>query len=139
MAFISSFRRVLGGSSSALQSQFVSIRHNSTLTSPKLFISGKFQIKPITLLISFCSFMFARQASFHFVVVLNTFFKPKLACWVKGRSLFFLPNFGFFFFEIWVWVFLRFVKLVYDLYPDNANLNNWVFLSCRLCVWSMNY
>ncbi|KAI5325578.1 PREDICTED: glycine-rich [Prunus dulcis] len=40
MAFISSFRRVLGGSSSALQSQFVSIRHNSTLTSPKLFISG---------------------------------------------------------------------------------------------------
>ncbi|CAB4284456.1 unnamed protein product [Prunus armeniaca] len=40
MAFISSFRRVLGGSSAALQSQFVSIRHNSTLTSPKLFISG---------------------------------------------------------------------------------------------------
>ncbi|BFG36136.1 hypothetical protein CerSpe_224100 [Prunus speciosa] len=40
MAFISSFRRVLGGSSSALQSQFVVIRHNSTLTSPKLFISG---------------------------------------------------------------------------------------------------
>ncbi|KAL6277862.1 hypothetical protein ACE6H2_021463 [Prunus campanulata] len=40
MAFISSFRRVLGGSSSAIQSQFVAIRHNSTLTSPKLFISG---------------------------------------------------------------------------------------------------
>ncbi|XP_009350094.1 organelle RRM domain-containing protein 2, mitochondrial [Pyrus x bretschneideri] len=40
MAFISTFRRVLGGSSSALHSQFAAIRHNSTLTSPRLFISG---------------------------------------------------------------------------------------------------
>ncbi|KAB2622194.1 glycine-rich RNA-binding protein 6 [Pyrus ussuriensis x Pyrus communis] len=40
MAFISAFRRVLGGSSSALHSQFAAIRHNSTLTSPRLFISG---------------------------------------------------------------------------------------------------
>ncbi|CAN6581176.1 hypothetical protein C1H46_042855 [Malus baccata] len=40
MAFISAFRRVLGGSSSALHSQFVAIRYNSTLTSPRLFISG---------------------------------------------------------------------------------------------------
>ncbi|KAE8099444.1 hypothetical protein FH972_017426 [Carpinus fangiana] len=43
MAFVSNIRRVLGGSSSAssvLQSQFVSIRCNTTLTSPKLFISG---------------------------------------------------------------------------------------------------
>ncbi|KAB2622196.1 glycine-rich RNA-binding protein 6 [Pyrus ussuriensis x Pyrus communis] len=40
MAFISTFRRVLGGSSSALHSQFAVIRHNSTLTSPRLFISG---------------------------------------------------------------------------------------------------
>ncbi|XP_068318906.1 organelle RRM domain-containing protein 2, mitochondrial-like [Pyrus communis] len=40
MAFVSAFRRVLGGSSSALHSQFAAIRHNSTLTSPRLFISG---------------------------------------------------------------------------------------------------
>ncbi|CAN6576392.1 hypothetical protein ACFX15_009248 [Malus domestica] len=40
MAFISTFQRVLGGSSSALHSQFAAIRHNSTLTSPRLFISG---------------------------------------------------------------------------------------------------
>ncbi|KAK9920708.1 hypothetical protein M0R45_029254 [Rubus argutus] len=40
MAFMSSFRRVLGGSATALPSQFAAIRHNSTLTSPKLFISG---------------------------------------------------------------------------------------------------
>ncbi|XP_062166790.1 organelle RRM domain-containing protein 2, mitochondrial [Alnus glutinosa] len=43
MAFVSSIRRVLGGSSSTssiLQSQYVSIRCNTTLTSPKLFISG---------------------------------------------------------------------------------------------------
>ncbi|XP_050113529.1 organelle RRM domain-containing protein 2, mitochondrial-like [Malus sylvestris] len=39
MAFISTFQRVLGGSSSALHSQFAAIRHNSTLTSPRLFIS----------------------------------------------------------------------------------------------------
>lgn len=42
MAFMSSFRRVLGGSATALPSQFAAIRHNSTLTSPKLFISGTF-------------------------------------------------------------------------------------------------
>ncbi|KAH7512972.1 hypothetical protein FEM48_Zijuj12G0147000 [Ziziphus jujuba var. spinosa] len=44
MAFFSSFRRVLGGSSSSspfLQSHLASIRHSSTLTSPKLFISGE--------------------------------------------------------------------------------------------------
>ncbi|KAB1224037.1 Glycine-rich RNA-binding protein 6, mitochondrial [Morella rubra] len=43
MAFVSSIRRVLGGSSTAssiLQSQYNSIRFNTTLTSPKLFISG---------------------------------------------------------------------------------------------------
>ncbi|KAF3442927.1 hypothetical protein FNV43_RR16845 [Rhamnella rubrinervis] len=42
MAFISSFRRVLGSSSvsSFVQSNLSSIRHSSTLTSPKLFISG---------------------------------------------------------------------------------------------------
>ncbi|KAM0991200.1 hypothetical protein ACFX13_009742 [Malus domestica] len=40
MAFISTFQRVLGASSSALHSQFAAIRHNSTLTSPRLFISG---------------------------------------------------------------------------------------------------
>ncbi|XP_050144679.1 organelle RRM domain-containing protein 2, mitochondrial-like [Malus sylvestris] len=40
MAFISAFRRVFGGSSSALHSQFAAIRHNTTLTSPRLFISG---------------------------------------------------------------------------------------------------
>ncbi|KAM1271600.1 hypothetical protein ACFX2I_032507 [Malus domestica] len=40
MAFISAFRRIHGGSSSALHSQFAAIRHNSTLTSPRLFISG---------------------------------------------------------------------------------------------------
>ncbi|CAN6715830.1 unnamed protein product [Malus baccata var. baccata] len=40
MAFISTFQRVLGGSSSALHSQFAAVRHNSTLTSPRLFISG---------------------------------------------------------------------------------------------------
>lgn len=46
MAFISSFRRVLGSSSASsfLQSNLSSIRHNSTLTSPKLFISGASQI-----------------------------------------------------------------------------------------------
>ncbi|OIT24539.1 PREDICTED: glycine-rich RNA-binding protein 6, mitochondrial [Nicotiana attenuata] len=38
MAF---FRRIFSGSSSSiLQSQFSSIRFNSTLTSPKLFVSG---------------------------------------------------------------------------------------------------
>lgn len=50
MAFFSSFRRVLGGSSSAsslLQSHFESIRHSSTLTSPKLFISGTSWISSI--------------------------------------------------------------------------------------------
>ncbi|GAV62692.1 RRM_1 domain-containing protein [Cephalotus follicularis] len=44
MAFASSFRRVLTGSSSSVssvvQSQFSSIRFTSTLTTPKLFISG---------------------------------------------------------------------------------------------------
>ncbi|KAL6142073.1 hypothetical protein ACLB2K_060356 [Fragaria x ananassa] len=40
MAFMSSFRRVLGVSASALPSQFAATRHNTTLTSPKLFISG---------------------------------------------------------------------------------------------------
>ncbi|GMY14594.1 organelle RRM domain-containing protein 2, mitochondrial [Fagus crenata] len=43
MAFVSSIRRVLAGSSSAssiLQSHYTSIRFNTTLTSPKLFISG---------------------------------------------------------------------------------------------------
>ncbi|KAM4089762.1 hypothetical protein ACJW30_09G007900 [Castanea mollissima] len=44
MAFVSGIRRVLGGgsytASSILQSQYTSIRFNTTLTSPKLFISG---------------------------------------------------------------------------------------------------
>ncbi|KAF5737145.1 glycine-rich RNA-binding protein 6 mitochondrial [Tripterygium wilfordii] len=42
MAFASSFRRVLGASTSATSSilQFGSIRFSSTLTSPKLFVSG---------------------------------------------------------------------------------------------------
>ncbi|XP_021888990.1 organelle RRM domain-containing protein 2, mitochondrial [Carica papaya] len=43
MAFASSFRRVLGGSSnslSVLQSQYALLRHSSTLTTPKLFVSG---------------------------------------------------------------------------------------------------
>ncbi|KAK9985331.1 hypothetical protein SO802_030282 [Lithocarpus litseifolius] len=44
MAFVSGIRRVLGGGSSTassiLQSQYTSIRFNTTLTSPKLFISG---------------------------------------------------------------------------------------------------
>ncbi|KAI7998084.1 hypothetical protein ACSBR2_034909 [Camellia fascicularis] len=39
MAFASSLRRVLKPSS-ILQSHFTSIRSNSTLTSPKLFVSG---------------------------------------------------------------------------------------------------
>ncbi|KAJ8570705.1 hypothetical protein K7X08_037677 [Anisodus acutangulus] len=34
------FRRIFSGSSMILQSQFSSIRLNSTLTSPKLFVSG---------------------------------------------------------------------------------------------------
>ncbi|WMV52294.1 hypothetical protein MTR67_045679 [Solanum verrucosum] len=34
------FRRIFSGSSTILQSQFSSIRLNSTLTSPKLFVSG---------------------------------------------------------------------------------------------------
>ncbi|XVF55325.1 hypothetical protein PTKIN_Ptkin06aG0028100 [Pterospermum kingtungense] len=37
MAFVSRFRRVF---TSSLSSQFASVRLNSTLTSPKLFISG---------------------------------------------------------------------------------------------------
>ncbi|KAL6336305.1 hypothetical protein AAG906_014474 [Vitis piasezkii] len=40
MAFASSFRRVLTGSSTILQSQFSPARFNSTVTSPKLFVSG---------------------------------------------------------------------------------------------------
>ncbi|XP_041025917.1 organelle RRM domain-containing protein 2, mitochondrial [Juglans microcarpa x Juglans regia] len=43
MAFVSSIRRLLSGSSTAssiLHSQYTSIRLNTTLTSPKLFISG---------------------------------------------------------------------------------------------------
>ena len=44
MAFVSGIRRVLGGGSSTassiLQSHYTSIRFNTTLTSPKLFISG---------------------------------------------------------------------------------------------------
>uniref|UniRef100_A0A5B7BY51 RRM domain-containing protein n=1 Tax=Davidia involucrata TaxID=16924 RepID=A0A5B7BY51_DAVIN len=43
MAFASSFRRFLNGSSvrsSILHSQFASIRLNSTLSTPKLFVSG---------------------------------------------------------------------------------------------------
>ncbi|KAK9138396.1 hypothetical protein Sjap_008990 [Stephania japonica] len=43
MAFASSFRRVLGGLSSTppvLHSQLTALRHNSTLVTPKLFISG---------------------------------------------------------------------------------------------------
>ncbi|KAJ7977089.1 Glycine-rich RNA-binding protein [Quillaja saponaria] len=43
MAFVSGIRRALRGSSTAssfLQSQFTSIRLSSTLTSPKLFVSG---------------------------------------------------------------------------------------------------
>ncbi|KAJ9694657.1 hypothetical protein PVL29_010228 [Vitis rotundifolia] len=40
MAFASSFRRVLTGSSTILQSQFSPVRFNSTVTSPKLFVSG---------------------------------------------------------------------------------------------------
>lgn len=40
MAFAYSFRRVLTGSSTILQSQFSPARFNSTVTSPKLFVSG---------------------------------------------------------------------------------------------------
>ncbi|KAD5961559.1 hypothetical protein E3N88_13032 [Mikania micrantha] len=40
MAFYSAFRRVLNGSSSVITSPFVSARFSSTLTAPKLFISG---------------------------------------------------------------------------------------------------
>ncbi|KAK9140951.1 hypothetical protein Scep_010632 [Stephania cephalantha] len=43
MAFASTFRRVLGGSSSTssvLHSQFTALRRNSTLVTPKLFVSG---------------------------------------------------------------------------------------------------
>ncbi|XP_076890146.1 organelle RRM domain-containing protein 2, mitochondrial-like [Bidens hawaiensis] len=40
MAFSSAFRRVLNGSSSIITSPFASIRFSSTLTAPKLFISG---------------------------------------------------------------------------------------------------
>ncbi|XP_044473647.1 organelle RRM domain-containing protein 2, mitochondrial [Mangifera indica] len=40
MAFASSFRRVLSSGSSILQSQLATTRFNSTLTSPKLFVSG---------------------------------------------------------------------------------------------------
>ncbi|KAG2690475.1 hypothetical protein I3760_09G188500 [Carya illinoinensis] len=43
MAFVYSIRRLLSGSSTAssiLHSQYASIRFNTTLTSPKLFISG---------------------------------------------------------------------------------------------------
>ncbi|RVW98752.1 hypothetical protein CK203_024090 [Vitis vinifera] len=43
MAFASSFRRVLTGSSTILQSQFSPARFNSTVTSPKLFVSGTFR------------------------------------------------------------------------------------------------
>lgn len=46
MALSSAFRRVLNGSSvsapSALQWGFSSLRYNSTLTTPKLFVSGTF-------------------------------------------------------------------------------------------------
>ncbi|XP_031259854.1 organelle RRM domain-containing protein 2, mitochondrial [Pistacia vera] len=40
MAFASSFRRVLSSGSSVLQSQLATVRFSSTLTSPKLFVSG---------------------------------------------------------------------------------------------------
>ncbi|KAJ4704703.1 Glycine-rich RNA-binding protein [Melia azedarach] len=40
MAFVSSFRRVLSSGSSILQCQLASVRYSSTLTSPKLFVSG---------------------------------------------------------------------------------------------------
>ncbi|KAL9455488.1 hypothetical protein AB3S75_010834 [Citrus x aurantiifolia] len=40
MAFASSFRRALSSGSSILKSQLGSIRYNSTLTSPRLFVSG---------------------------------------------------------------------------------------------------
>ncbi|CAI9766277.1 unnamed protein product [Fraxinus pennsylvanica] len=43
MAFAAAFRRILSGSSTPsaiLHSQFASVRHNSTLTTPKLFVSG---------------------------------------------------------------------------------------------------
>ncbi|KAL8210512.1 hypothetical protein R6Q57_004949 [Mikania cordata] len=40
MAFYSAFRRVLNGSTSVITSPFVSARFSSTLTAPKLFISG---------------------------------------------------------------------------------------------------
>ncbi|KAJ0908701.1 putative RNA recognition motif domain, nucleotide-binding alpha-beta plait domain superfamily [Helianthus annuus] len=40
MAFSGAFRRVLNGSSSIMTSHFASARFSSTLTAPKLFISG---------------------------------------------------------------------------------------------------
>ncbi|KAK6942932.1 RNA recognition motif domain [Dillenia turbinata] len=40
MAFASVFRRVLSSTPSTLPSQYTSLRLNTTLTSPKLFISG---------------------------------------------------------------------------------------------------
>ncbi|KAL5545627.1 hypothetical protein UlMin_005314 [Ulmus minor] len=40
MALASRFGRVFGGSGSILKSQLASIRQSSTLTAPKLFISG---------------------------------------------------------------------------------------------------
>ncbi|XP_071738901.1 organelle RRM domain-containing protein 2, mitochondrial-like [Rutidosis leptorrhynchoides] len=40
MAFSSAFRRVLNGSSLVMKSQMTSVRFNSTLTAPKLFING---------------------------------------------------------------------------------------------------
>lgn len=41
MAFSSAFRRILG-TPSTLSSHFASLRFNSTLTTSKLFVSGKF-------------------------------------------------------------------------------------------------
>ncbi|KAL9250191.1 Organelle RRM domain-containing protein [Drosera capensis] len=40
MAFVAHLRRVLASSTAPIQSRFTAIRLNSTLTSPKLFISG---------------------------------------------------------------------------------------------------
>lgn len=40
MAFASTFRRLLAESSTIIQSRFSPVRFNSTITSPKLFVSG---------------------------------------------------------------------------------------------------
>ncbi|KAG7569526.1 RNA recognition motif domain [Arabidopsis thaliana x Arabidopsis arenosa] len=40
MAFVSSFRRLVAGSNSLLSSPSFFVRHCSTLTSPRLFVSG---------------------------------------------------------------------------------------------------